>query len=736
MQVQRLRLIPGLACSAIFVGLLNTGCGGSSSNSGTDVPPQDTVPTDTASGLDTRPVNTTCLAFDKPAPGSGISLKPAFPNLSFVAPVAMIQAPGDPTSWYVAGQDGVVRVFDNDPATTNSSVFINIADRLYNSGESGLLGIAFHPDYQTNRQVFLSYTNLVGGNYVSYISRFTTYDNGATLDPTSEQIILELPQPYGNHNGGNIAFGPDRYLYIGLGDGGSAGDPQGNGQNTDTLLGAMLRIDPDGVSSQANYAIPGDNPFAQGGGAPEIYAWGFRNPWRWSFDRGTGELWVGDVGQDAWEEIDRVELGGNYGWNIMEGAHCYNAASCDQTGLIPPVVEYPHTEGCSVTGGFVYRGTQVPDLDGVYVYGDYCTGTIWGVAQSSPGTPTLLANSDLYISSFAEANNGELYVLDRATGTIHQFVSADGAQSQTNTIPPKLSETGCVDPTDPTQPAAGMVLYEINAPFWSDGAAKERWLALPEGATIHIEPNGDWTFPVGSVLMKRFSLGGQFIETRLLMRHDDGSWTGYSYEWNAAQTEATLVEGSKTTQISGQTWTYPSSGQCLECHTAAAGRSLGPTTAQLNRELAYPSTGRTANQLFTFEAIGLFDAPLPALPQNLPAAPDPADDTFDLHLRARSYLDTNCSQCHQPGGSTPANMDMRYDTADAEMNVCGAAPQAGDLGVANALIIAPGEPDRSLLLLRMERRDAQGMPPLASHLVDSDGVALIARWIAAMTSCP
>ncbi len=361
------------------------------------------------------------------APASGgnvpaVKLQRAFPGLSFQQPVAMVQAPGDNTHGFVVEQAGRVMAFANTPDAVSSYTFIDIHERVRSGGEKGLLGIAFHPRYAGNGWVFLSYTGSdKEGELYSYISRFTLTADGNRLDPASEKVILSLAQPYGNHNGGNIAFGPDGYLYVGFGDGGAGGDPHGNGQNTDTLLGAILRIDVDGGEP---YAIPPDNPFAQGGGRGEIYAWGLRNPWRWSFDARTGELWVGDVGQSKWEEIDRVEKGRNYGWNIREGAHCYNTEYCETSDLIEPVAEYSHEQGQAVTGGFVYRGNAVAALQGVYVYGDFASGKVWGlIRQGDRYRSALLTASGLNIASFAIDNAGEVYAVDYAGGGIYRLVA-------------------------------------------------------------------------------------------------------------------------------------------------------------------------------------------------------------------------------------------------------------------------------------------------------------------------
>ncbi|MBI5895363.1 MAG: PQQ-dependent sugar dehydrogenase [Desulfobacterales bacterium] len=362
---------------------------------------------------------------------SGVTVANAFPNLTFEQPVALLQHPQDPNRWYVVEQAGVVRTFSGAGATV-AETFIYIGDRVASGGEAGLLGMAFHPDFAANHLFYLSYTG-PGAPLVSHISAFSADSGDRTADPDSEQPLLSVAQPAGNHNGGWIAFGPDGLLYIGLGDGGGAGDPQGNAQNTQTLLGAILRIDVDDSDAVRGtaYAIPADNPFVASNdcfdpaGCPEIFAYGFRNPWRGSFDTGSGDLWIGDVGQSAWEEIDRVEAGLNYGWNIMEGDHCYNAGSCDRTGLTPPVAEYGHGDGISVTGGYVYRGNALSELAGDFIFGDFGSGQIWRIIdadQNGTRVAPLIA-SELGISSFAQDGAGELYVVGYGDGLIYQLAA-------------------------------------------------------------------------------------------------------------------------------------------------------------------------------------------------------------------------------------------------------------------------------------------------------------------------
>ena len=504
----------------------------------------------------------------------------------------------------------------------------------------------------------------------------------------------------------------------------------------------MLRIDV-GPANATTYGIPSGNPFAAnarcsatGGSAPcpEIHAWGFRNPWRWSFDKLTGGLWVGDVGQGSYEEIDQVEQGGNYGWRIREGAHCYNATNCATAGLIDPVAEYGRDAGSSVTGGYVYRGTQTTALYGRYLFGDFVTGRIWAwlpEQATAPRRPTQLLDSDLNIASFGEASNGELYVVGY-NGALYRINFT--ANSSGGTVPISLADTGCVSHGNPAQAAPGLIPYDINAPFWSDGSSKERWLALPNGQNIAVESNGDWTFPNGSVLMKNFRVNNQLIETRLLMRHPDGSWSGYTYEWNDAQTAATRVQGGKTrTLVNNQVWIYPGESQCLECHTSAAGRTLGLMTAQLNRSYVYASTGRTTNQLDTLSGINVLSPAVGGA--TAVSMANPGDSTASLSDRARAWLQTNCAQCHQPGGPTPSNMDLRFDTSLAATNACNVVPASGDVGLSGARIIAPGNAASSVLIERVQRRDAHGMPPLGSNVVDAGGVVLLTDWVNALTGC-
>jgi glucose/arabinose dehydrogenase len=342
----------------------------------------------------------------------------------FVSPVHVTQAGDASNRLFVVEQGGVIKIIKGSSILTEP--FLDITGRVRSGGERGLLSAAFPADFVNKRYFYVYYTGKPDGATV--VARYQVDSANPDLAlPASEEILLTVNQPFSNHNGGQIAFGPDNFLYIGLGDGGSGGDPQGNGQRTDTLLGKLLRID---VESGAKpYDIPAGNPFVgMPGFRPEIWALGLRNPWRFSFDRKNGDLYIADVGQNKWEEINYQSHAGaggeNYGWNIMEGAHCYNAAICDQSKLILPVIEYDHSKGCSVTGGFVYRGDKFIELQGMYFYGDYCEGTIWGLRLvNGEWQNNLLIDTDLNISSFGDNEAGDLFVVD-LSGSLYEIRAA------------------------------------------------------------------------------------------------------------------------------------------------------------------------------------------------------------------------------------------------------------------------------------------------------------------------
>ena len=445
------------------------------------------------------------------------------------------------------------------------------------------------------------------------------------------------------------------------------------------------------------------------------------------------------MGQGDWEEIDKVQLGGNYGWDDREGAHCFEeAAPCTGEGKVGPVVEHQQPGYISITGGYVYRGTAIPELVGHYIYGDYETGQIHTVFDDeSTGLPEArpVLTAPFKISSFGQGLDGEVYVISYSGGNfsvadeIYKIVPTAGPS--VNNFPDLLSETGCFDASDPRVPEEGLIPYEVNAPLWSDGAEKRRWMAVPDGETIDVDPvTGDWAFPPETVLVKEFSVGDQRIETRLLVLHTDGNWAGYSYEWDENETDATLLPAGKTRVIGATTWGYPSRGECIQCHTEAAGRALGLETPQMNRDAIYPGD-LLADQMNTLEHIGMFTAS----PERLDPLPE-FDGNASGELRARSYLHANCSNCHQPGGTSQASLDLLFSTALADMGICDAAPENGNMGIAGAVLLEPGDSALSLISLRMHALDSFRMPTLGSRVVDPQGTQLVDAWISGLAACP
>ncbi|WP_128544417.1 PQQ-dependent sugar dehydrogenase [Larkinella soli] len=352
-----------------------------------------------------------------------VQLVNAFPGLKFEQPVEFTHAGDGTNRVFLVEQEGRIRVFDNNASVKNADVYLDIRNKVAAGGEMGLLGLAFHPNFKQNGYFYVNYTK--NNPRETVIARFKATPGQNRVDASTETVLLKFGQPYANHNGGKVAFGPDGFLYIATGDGGSGGDPQNHGQNLKSYLGKVLRIDVD-KTDKGHYGIPADNPFVGNANAlPELYAYGLRNPWRMSFDTQTGQLWAGDVGQNKLEEVDIITKGGNYGWRLKEAKDCFNPGSnCDQGKLIDPIHQYPRDQGVSITGGVVYRGKQIPALIGKYVYGDYASGRIWALSfEGDRKTDNQLLTSDAGpVSAFGEDANRELYVLDHSSGIVKRFV--------------------------------------------------------------------------------------------------------------------------------------------------------------------------------------------------------------------------------------------------------------------------------------------------------------------------
>jgi glucose/arabinose dehydrogenase len=553
------------------------------------------------------PAIPTCVAPDRPPTAANVVLTLAYPSVPLVdQTTSLLYEPQIAGWWYVLEQRGRVVRFADDPAANTAEVVLDIGGAVDCCEERGLLGLAFHPDFLNNGQVFVDYTTVLDtGEHAGRLARFTSDDGGATLDPASEVILLENPKRWLGHNGGNVEFGDDGYLYLGWGDGGHMGDPEGYAQDLDTWLGKMLRIDVDRADPPLAYAIPPDNPFALGGGAPEVWAWGFRNPWRWDFDPATGDLWLGDVGYESWEEVDVVHAGGNYGWNVREGPDCLDPlAPCDSAGLVEPVVVIPHGTADAVIAGLVYHGAALPELQGKFLFSDY-SGDDAFVVDSDPVTglpvPLVILNDTPDVSDWALGPDGEAYAL-----SIHGSVwrlDRDGSPPAA-AFPATLAATGCVDPADPTVPAPELVPFEPAQPFWSDGLSKSRWLTIPPGTSIGVNGEGDFDLPIGTVLMKEFRGPEDRIETRLFVRHTDGGWGGYTYAWRTDGTDADLLAGALAVDLGAATWDIPSRSQCLQCHATAAGSSLGLELAQLDLDLTFRTGSARINSITWFRSGG------------------------------------------------------------------------------------------------------------------------------------
>ena len=689
-----------------------------------------------AFGLTER-IAPTALSLPQESSGFGTySTENAFPNLSFTLPVFATAVPGR-NRLAVVEQGGRILQFENDRSTAAASTMLDLGGLTTADAEQGLLGLAFDPDFTRNGFLYVHY--IAQAPRRSVFSRFTVDLETLTAPLASERVLLEVDQPFSNHNAGMVAFGPDGMLYLALGDGGSGGDPLNAGQDSLTLLGNILRIDPnDTTSGPAPFTIPADNPFTNDPAArDEIWALGFRNPYRFSFDRQTGDLWVGDVGQNAFEEVDLVTRGGNYGWRVFEGNARFDdsANTLPDSAFTPPVLVYGRDVGSSVTGGYVYRGTRIASLFGAYLYGDFVSGLAFALRYD--GT-AVTANDQIanvpQLSSFAEDPTGDVLLVSY-TGSLFRLVET-GAEAVA--IASRLSETGAFSDLAALTPAPGYIEYDLNVPFHSDGAIKRRWIGVPGDQPISFSPTDPWDFPVGTAVIKHFEMAldaaapdvRRRLETRFLVRQADG-WRSYTYRWNDAQSDAELVTGRQIVPLTfadGETLNYeiPAPTDCFRCHGVAAGDLLGVRTRQLNRDFAFAAA--TDNQLRAYDNINLL-APASSSAAPLEAYPSTADGDADLETRARAYLDVNCAHCHAPGGGTGVPLDLRFDTPTAQTLSVDVAPTRGDLGVADARIIAPGDAARSVLALRMRRLDGTRMPPLATHRVDTDGVNLIEAWI-------
>ncbi len=662
------------------------------------------------------------------------------------SPIFIADEPGSDRLWIVQSnnkpdQGSVIIRIKDDPASSESEVLFEIPKQLVYS-------ICFDPDFRTNTNVYIfSNGPRDAQERMNRISRFTTMPNPLRIDPKSEQLVIEWKSA--GHDGGDMTFGLDGMFYITTGDGSGDSDTWNSGQTLNDLLGSVLRIDVHRQDGALPYAVPKDNPFVNTAGArPEIWAYGLRNPWRMCTDPKTGHIWVGNNGQDLWETAHLVRRGENYGWSVYEGSHpFYLERKRGPTPLVLPTIEHSHAEFRSLTGGVVYHGERFTDLVGAYIYGDNSSGRIWGMKHD--GLRVIwhreLADTALQIAAFRVDHRGELLIADYGGG-IHRLVPSPRANIAAP-FPTLLSKTGLYTPTSPMQIEPSLIPYSVNASAWTDGAQAERFMAVPNETKVGFNSGSAWAFPDGTALVQTLSLDRRTeksttrfrVETRVLLRQQ-GEWAGYSYRWNAAQTDASLVAKiGEDAELSlgparegGQPvlwkWRFPSRSECMACHSRAANFVLGATGSQLNKDHVY--NGVRDNQLRALDHIGFFASALPKAPKDLEKLIDPRDESQDLEQRARTYLHVNCSVCHVEAGGGNSRMLLALTTPRDKMDLLSARPQHDSFGIDNAMLVAPGAPERSVLLRRLSQRGRGQMPPLVTNHVDEGAVKLFRDWIA------
>ena len=720
-------------------------------------------------GIEKRIPWSTSRMVGTPEPPSPYLLERVFPQLTFRNPVELLPVPGT-DRMLVVEVDGRILTFSPSSDSAEPDLALDLRKDI--DGATKSYGFAFHPDFTSNHQCFISYITKPGDLNGTRVSRFrATSLDPLKIDAASEQQIITWQA--GGHNGGSLQFGPeDGLLYISTGDAAAPfpPDPEGTGQDISDLLGSILRIDVDQQTGDLPYTVPKDNPFVGTADARgEIWTYGHRNPWRMAFDKVTGHLWVGDVGWEMWEMVYRVQRGANYGWSILEHIQSVNPDfPRGPSPIVPPTAAHAHTESRSVTGGYVYRGSRLPDLVGTYVYGDYVTGKIWGLDgdASNPGKPVELLGTPIQIICFGQSHEQDLYVVGY-DGSINHLINNPDA-GKVSSFPRKLSSTGQFSSTKNLKLAPGVLPYDVNAAPWADGTTAERFIALPETSTIGVHQNnntqkgnlkGEWSYPDGTVLGKTIFLktgsanaaSQQRLETQILYRHQ-GEWRAYTYLWNDQQTDAVLSDGKAfdreysvpdNAAVSGQqtqTWHFASQTECLLCHSSRGGSVYGFQPEQLNRVFDYGTVAD--NQLRTLAHLGIFEEPVGKSPSPTQVALDkldqmasPLDEAADLTQRVRSYLHVNCSHCHQRGGGGTAAIEVLHDINFEKTNLI-TRPTQGSFGIVDPWIVAPGDPDRSILLYRMSKTGRGRMPHFGSRVIDDDGLSLLREWILQLEQSP
>lgn len=720
------------------------------------------------------------------APQAAYTVVNAFPTLTFPlstdAPVAMATPPGRTNELFIGGLFGKVYVITNLLAPTKT-VFLDISSNTFAPGatlsESGLVGLAFHPQYAQNRQFYVFYTrtNRLEGKTYDTLSRFQTDPtNPWRALPESEQILISQWDRSDVHQAGDLHFGSDGYLYVSLGDEGTQNDLFKNGQRIDqNFFSGILRIDVDERAGSlapnphsavgGGYRIPPDNPFIGAtsfNGRPvsaasvrtEFWAVGFRNPHRFSVDSLTGELYAGDVGGAREEEVDHIVKGGNYGWSYLEGTltNPDTAIGTPPAGYtsLPPIYTYPHTgddpnfTGHAVIGGLVYRETAYPDLYGKYVFGDVFSYHVWAMTLNPTGPPTVtrIATANRGMSSFAvHPGTGEILLCELFGGRISKLQRTSVAGDPT--IPATLSASRVFSDTAALTPAAGAVPYEVMSTFWSDNAIKRRWFFMQNSSDrIRRDAGEQWNYPTGTVFVKHFDFEFEVgnpasrrrLETRVLMKTADATY-GITYKWRPDGLDADLVPDSGLNEsllvndggiIRTQVWRYPGRSECLTCHNGSARHVLGFNALQLNRNVT-GGTGTPVNQLALFSGLGVFDTPIPN-PDALPRLTAITDTSASLEARFKTYIEVNCSYCHQPGGLGRGVWDGRFATPLEQSGIINGNVM-DDLGVPGARVILPGDPSSSVMWKRVAEMGVNHMPPLGTSVLNTTGISLLEQFI-------
>ncbi len=736
-------------------------------------------------GLNERAANIT-LTLPQNPPSGGVgayAVEDTLNGIHFFTPICIRSPPGETNRLFIGERNGRITVVTNLAAPVREE-FLDIRFKVNLSGEGGLLGFDFHPDFASNGYFYVNFattTNTaLGSGFHVRLSRFqVSPTNNNFASPTTEVALITQFHRASNHNGGDVHFGPDGYLYVGLGDEGGGNDPYNNGQAiSSNFFASIIRIDVDKRpgslapnphpaidGATTNYAVPPDNPFigySQFNGIAvnpdmvrtEIYAIGLRNPWRFSFDPITHELYAADVGQGAREEVNLIVKGGNYGWAYREGNIAGpKAPPPGFTNGINPILDYVHgtgtNQGRSITGGYVYRGTRFPDMTGKYFFADYVSGNIWYLTHNGTNATAFqrIGGAANIITFGVDPRDGDLLIGRIPETPLHRIVQTT---SGAGAFPQTLADTGAFhDPADLT-PYAGIVPYDLNVPFWSDGADKIRWFSIPDtNSVIAFDPEQPWTAPTGTVWIKHFDLmltsgvpeSVRRIETRFLVRNNSGSGGyGVTYRWGESMTDAILVPDEGLNEsfvvdqggvIVTQVWRYPSRAECLVCHRADAGFALGFNTPQLNRDFDYGD--RVTNQLCALSEVGYLDADVQDTIHTLRALAHPTNEAYSIAYRARSFLQVNCAQCHLPGGGAPYSWDGRIATPLSLADILD-APLLNDQGDPDNRVIRRGNVGQSMIHTRITTLGSSRMPPLASSVIDTQSVALVAAWINELAS--